>query len=137
MQVLGLSAFSSSGVSGTRVGSSKLDKDAFLKLLVAQLKYQDPTEPLDSKDFMGQLAQFSTLEQITNLSSAVREMLSPERTFGLQLLGRKVTYLAEDGSRSSGTVTSIRPKEDASGFVFVLDGGKAQISFGQIVEVTV
>lgn len=119
------------------MGSSRLDKDAFLKLLVAQLRYQDPTEPLDSKDFMGQLAQFSTLEQIANLSSAVREMLSPERTFGLQLLGRKVTYLTEDGSTASGTVTSIRPREDASGFVFVLDGGKAQISFAQIVEVTV
>lgn len=52
--------------------SSDLDKDAFLKLLVTQLKYQDPLQPTKDNEFIGQMAQFSALEQAQNSSKAVR-----------------------------------------------------------------
>lgn len=49
--------------------NSTLDKDAFLKLLVTQMQYQDPLEPTSNTEYMAQLAQFSTVEQLENLCS--------------------------------------------------------------------
>ena|SRR3712207_253826 len=69
-----------------RKPSSQLGKDDFLKLLVGQLKHQDPMEPLKDQEFMGQLAQFSQLEQMTNVSSSMQN----DRAFNL--IGRQVTY---------------------------------------------
>ena len=48
-----------------------LDKDAFLKLLVTQLNNQDPLKPMEDREFIGQMAQFSTLEQIQNLNKTM------------------------------------------------------------------
>lgn len=48
--------------------TGKLDKDAFLRLLVTQLSNQDPLNPMEDKEFIAQMAQFSTLEQMQNLN---------------------------------------------------------------------
>lgn len=53
--------------------SSALDKDAFLNLLVTQLKYQDPTNPVEDKDFLAQMAQFTTLEQMQNMNQTLTQ----------------------------------------------------------------
>ena len=50
---------------------NSLDKDAFLKLLVAQMKYQDPMEPTSNTEYMSQMAQFSSVEQMQNLTSTI------------------------------------------------------------------
>ncbi len=51
-----------------------LDKDAFLKLFVAQLQHQDPLDPQDNNEFISQMAQFSTLEQMNNMTSAMKDI---------------------------------------------------------------
>ena len=51
-----------------------LDKDAFLQLLVAQMKYQDPLDPQDNSEFVAELAQFSALEQMTNVASNLEDL---------------------------------------------------------------
>ncbi|MTI57300.1 flagellar hook capping FlgD N-terminal domain-containing protein [Geosporobacter ferrireducens] len=51
----------------------ELDKDAFLQLLVTQLRYQDPLNPMDDKEFVAQMAQFSALEQMQNLNKTTKE----------------------------------------------------------------
>jgi flagellar basal-body rod modification protein FlgD len=63
-----------------------MGKDDFLKLLVGQLQNQDPMNPMEDKDFMGQMAQFSQLEQMTNVAAT----LQSERAFSM--LGRDVVY---------------------------------------------
>lgn len=55
-------------------GDSALGKDAFLKLLVTQMKTQDPLNPMDDKQFVAQLAQFSSLEQLTNINSGIDKL---------------------------------------------------------------
>ncbi len=57
-------------------GSSTMDKDAFLKLMIAQLKNQDPLNPMDGTEYASQLAQFSSLEQLTNLNDSVTESMN-------------------------------------------------------------
>ena len=61
------------GISG--LGNSTMAKDEFLKLLVEQLKHQDPMSPMNSQDFASQLAQFSSLEQLTNMSGMMEESI--------------------------------------------------------------
>lgn len=57
-----------------KAGSGGLDRDDFLKLLITQLQHQDPTSPVEDKDFIAQMAQFSSLEQITNMSAGFQKL---------------------------------------------------------------
>lgn len=54
-------------------GNDSVDKDAFMKLLVTQLKNQDPLNPMEDKEFIAQMAQFSTLEQIENMNTNLQK----------------------------------------------------------------
>ena len=51
----------------SRAVSKELDKEAFLKLLIAQLANQDPMNPMEDREFIAQMAQFSSLEQMANM----------------------------------------------------------------------
>lgn len=78
--------------------SNELGKDAFLKLLTAQLSNQDPTQPVDNQAFIAQLAQFSSLEQLQGVSSRLDSLLTATQS-GAQLnsaalVGKYVTYQA-------------------------------------------
>ena len=86
-----------------------LGKDDFLKLLVAQLQHQDPMQPTDNAEYMGQLAQFSTLEQITNVGKEMERLrTSSQVDQSVALIGKSIGYAGEDGSPANGVVDSIR-----------------------------
>ena len=59
-----------------RKASQELGKDDFLKLLMTQMTHQDPTEPMDNSQFISQMAQFSSLEQMYNVSNGFNKMAS-------------------------------------------------------------
>ena len=88
-------------------GGSNLDQEAFLKLLVAQLKYQDPMTPADGTEFLSQTAQFTQVEKLNELAKSQQAMLSAQQMISASsLVGRTVTYLDTDGSQRTGVVTS-------------------------------
>ncbi|MBP2642423.1 MAG: flgD [Firmicutes bacterium] len=82
--------------------SEEMGKDDFLKLLVTQLRYQDPLKPMDDTQFVSQMAQFSSLEQMHNLNTT---SLLNQAT---NLIGKTVNWAADDGSVSSGAVKSVK-----------------------------
>ena len=62
----------------TTVKSPQLGKDAFLQLLVTQLQHQDPTKPQADGEFLAQLAQFSSLEKLTQIADSVDALLAKD-----------------------------------------------------------
>ena len=82
---------------GSRESSKQLGRDDFLKLLITQLQNQDPTAPMEDKEFIAQMAQFSTLEQMTNMSNDFRSLSSVLGSGrAMQMLGRAVEIVAGD-----------------------------------------
>ena len=111
-------------VSGqTAVPSSLLGKDQFLNLFVTQARNQNPLDPMEGPEFLAQLAQFSSVEQLSNLSSSFENFLkSHELEQARGLIGMDVTYLADDlNPRGSGAVTGVKVLD---GNVFVEIGDK-------------
>ena len=111
-----------------------LGKDDFLKLLVGQLKNQNPLDPSGSEDFIQQMTMFSTLEQVTNMA------LSNEQTNdalaasqAVALIGRTVRYTASDGSSVEGVVEQVTFGEDGQPKLTV--GGQAGIDPKAVTEV--
>lgn len=76
------------------VGNNAMDKDAFFKLMMAQLKHQDPTNPLKNHEMAAQLAQFSSLEQMSNINTTLKEMKAGNKPIeqfqALNLIGKQV-----------------------------------------------
>mgnify|MGYP001163053036 CR=1 FL=1 len=96
----------------TRAIENVLGKEAFLNLLLTQLRYQNPLEPVKDQDFVAQMAQFSALEQMQNLTRAMEWFIAEERFTNMMahatsLLGRKVEV--SDGQRAAtGTVEAVK-----------------------------
>jgi flagellar basal-body rod modification protein FlgD len=93
---------------------STLGKDDFLKILITQLKNQDPMQPLQDKDFIAQMAQFTSVEQLTNMAT---EMKTLRQTLGFAsgLIGKGVSWSSSDSTGKqvvkSGVVDSITFKD--------------------------
>jgi len=95
-------------------GASGLGKDSFLKLLVTELRHQDPTRPMEDREFIAQMAQFSTLEQMTNLNTEVRNLLTSARSAeAFSVLGKNIeSYDTVSKKAVSGKVSSVFYKGD-------------------------
>ena len=82
---------------GSRTPSNEMDKQAFLALLVKQLSYQDPLDPMSNEDFVSQLAQFGSLEQAINLNDSFSEFMTTQQlTQASTLIGKSVIALAQN-----------------------------------------
>lgn len=107
----GSGASAGTGASNPLTGaSSDLNKDAFLKLLVTQLQYQDPSNPMDNREFISQMAQFSSLEQMTNVRDGLDVLTQMQiSTQALTLVGREVSLSNPGGGAPiSGKVDEVK-----------------------------
>lgn len=100
----------------TGAGKSELGKEDFLKLLVTQLSHQDPLNPTDDKEFVAQLSQFSSLEQLTNISGGIDTM---NTGFTRQNMTAAVGFIGKAILSKGETVT--RTANDTSVMYFELD----------------
>jgi flagellar basal-body rod modification protein FlgD len=130
---------SGSGAAGASFGAaaggtakSTLGKDDFLKLLLAQLSNQDPLRPMDDKEFIAQLAQFNTLEQMQQMNQHLIDLaLSQSLAQASALLGRQVEAAGENDTVITGAVT-------AAGLVdgqAVLTVGDTQVALGAVTRI--
>ncbi|OKP79023.1 flagellar hook capping protein [Paenibacillus sp. P3E] len=88
-------------------GNSTLGKDQFLKILITQLQNQDPMQPMEDKEFIAQMAQFSSVEQLMNIST---QMTAMNQSLGAVsgLIGKDITWTdATTEQPKSGNVESI------------------------------
>lgn len=87
----------------------QLGSDAFLKLLVAQLRYQNPLQPTDPAAMLGQTAQFTTVETLQTLATLQRELMGFQEAIGaMSMIGRHVTAVGHDGSPVEGVLEKVR-----------------------------
>lgn len=93
-----------------REHKATLDKDDFLRLLVAQLANQDPTNPMEDRDFIAQMAQFSSLEQMYNLNTQML-LLRESPVQQAHMIGKHVTWINEENEQMTGTVSAILNKD--------------------------
>ncbi|MDD1501233.1 flagellar hook assembly protein FlgD [Lysinibacillus sp. CNPSo 3705] len=119
-----------------QTGNSELGKDAFLQLLITQLQHQDPTNPMDDREFISQMAQFSSLEQMQNMTKAMGSLLASQQQTQLMnytsFVGKEVKWheltdkLDDKGkpviNEGTGTIKSVKFVEGNA--VFELADGK-------------
>lgn len=109
-----------------------LDRDAFLKLLVAQLKYQDPTKPADSSQMLAQSAQLTMVDRLNELSQAFAASTATQQlSLAGTIVGRQISFLGPDGNQVREVVTSVRVGKDG----LVLLTPSHEVPYGAITEV--
>ncbi|ROS50369.1 flagellar hook assembly protein FlgD [Frigoribacterium sp. PhB24] len=111
----------------SRTTSNTMDSEMFMKLLVTQLKNQDPSTPMDTNAMMSQTTQLAMMEQVTAQTTTANENFSLQmRIAASNLVGREVSYTGADGVEVKGTATSVSfaeavPKVSVGGKEVALD----------------
>jgi flagellar basal-body rod modification protein FlgD len=113
---------SSSTSSTTSTSSTGVDYNTFLQLLIAEMKNQDPTNPMDTSQYMSQFAQLSSVEQAMQTNTKLDSLLSSQSLSQADgLIGKTVSFTDATGASFSGKVASISINSDGS--VATLENG--------------
>lgn len=110
-----------------------LDKDAFLQLLVAQMRYQNPLSPVDSNQYLAQAAQYASVEQLENMAKSQQELRSLQMvSIATDLVGKTVTATdALSGEEITGAVEGVRFGQEP---ILIVAG--AEIPLFNVISVT-
>ena len=122
------SASTASSTSSSSSSTSSLGMDAFLQLLVTQLQYQDPLSPMDDKEFVAELAQFSSVEQLTEINSGIDKLSTQgkeqEMLGAVNFIGKTIEASGNAVSLTDGDATAVTftlPEDASTCLVNVLD----------------
>jgi len=135
VDMIGAKATKGDNVEVTRTPNTTLDKNAFLLLLVTQMQYQDPLNPVDDKEFLAQMAQFTALEQMQNMNA------TQSKGQAFSLIGKEIyaetynsqTYTVEE---IEGYVTAVTMKNNTPYLIVATeDGSLKTVALDDVVEV--
>jgi flagellar basal-body rod modification protein FlgD len=128
------SATSTASSSKSSGSDNVFSSETFLKILGTQMTNQNPLEPLKDTEFIAQMAQFSQLEQTTNMATSLKQLaVSGQLSQGAAMIGKSVTYQPQgDAAAQTGTVQSLSVAKDGS-LSFMVDG--ISVSASQITKV--
>ena len=121
----------------TTATNDALGKDAFLKLLVAELSNQDPLNPMEDREFISQMATFSSLEQMQNMNSTLTGMSEANKFNAVQYIGKAIAFTAGDGEEATQKVAVVNhvwfdPKEGT-----ILDTTEGEVPLEKVEGVSV
>lgn len=116
--------------------NNALGQDAFFKLLITQLQNQDPLNPMEDREFISQMAQFTNLEKTEKMYSLLEDKLSTNRVIdNSNLIGKKITANI-NGIDISGTVTGIKSNSDDVILAVLKNGSEIELeNINQVSEI--
>lgn len=121
---------SKSSSSTTTTSSNSVDYNTFLQLLIAEMKNQDPTNPMDTSQYMSQFAQLSTVEQAMQTNTKLDALLSSQALSQADgLIGRTVSFTDSTGESFTGKIASISINTNGS-IATLEDGTKVAVGPG-------
>lgn len=130
---------SATGIFSQQAGKSELGKEDFLKLLVTQFKYQDPLNPMEDKEFIAQLAQFSALEQQMSTNEKMESLLSIQKQQQMigaaSFIGQEVSARGYGVSVKGDTISNIQyaiNEEMVKGYVNIFDASNQLVTTVQL-----
>jgi flagellar basal-body rod modification protein FlgD len=121
----------------TSVTNSKgFDSETFLKLLVAQLKYQDPSNPASSSELMAQTATLAQVQSLDAIAGQQTQLVTLQKSLSAgALVGQTVSYTDTDGATQSGVVSAVKISSDSSVASQAVIGG-VDVDLARISEVS-
>ena len=126
--------YSAANKATTSAATKELGKDQFLKILITQLQNQDPMQPMEDKEFIAQMAQFSSVEQLVNISTQLKTL---NQSLGAVsgMIGMEVSWLSsnkdDNGTLRQGIVDSIIVRDS----VQYAKVGNDEIKLDEIIQV--
>jgi flagellar basal-body rod modification protein FlgD len=105
----GTNSTSSKKTSSQLGAAAGMGKDDFMQLLIAQLKNQDPMKPMEDKEFITQLAQFSSLESMEKMTQQMEDLTGSQMLVqAATLIGKQVSARLESGEVVTGTISQVK-----------------------------
>jgi flagellar basal-body rod modification protein FlgD len=118
--------------SSTSNSDNQFGEDTFLKLLVAQLQYQNPLSPQDGTQFLTQTAQFTMVEKLNSIDTEVKSSMAANQTIAASaMIGKQVKYKDSNGDDATGVVSSVKLTSDGP----LLHIGNDDIAYAAIEEI--
>lgn len=116
----------------TTMSTDGLDREAFLKLLVAQLKYQDPTKPADTSQMLTQTAQLTMVDRLNEMAAAYQESAATQRlSLAGSLVGSNITFVDPEGLAVTARVDAASVTDGA----LVLSAGQYVVPYESVTGV--
>ena len=132
--VNGVSSFATSSATTSVDRPDQMGSNTFLKLLVAEMKYQDPSNPMSSADMMAQTATLTQTQSLQQIATQNSHLISLQRSLNASVLvGHAVAYTDTSGATQYGTVTSVR-LDNLDDTLQAVIGGKP-VDVGRITQV--
>ena len=107
-----------------------LGKDAFLKLLIAELSNQDPLNPMEDREFISQMATFSSLEQMQNMNKTLESMADANKFSAVSYIGKAVSFVQGEGEEAKQVAASVNSIwfDDSKGTILNTTLGEVPLS---------